>query len=137
MGNKNIQGDRGFTLVELMITVAIVAILSSLAYSAYTGQVRKTSRKEAVGKVLDIARRLEGFRSQYFRYPLTSEAGQFSLATNKYSYVVNEVGGGQGYEVVAQPSAATSQAGDICGTMTYRYPGSWVFSTGLLETDCL
>lgn len=137
MENKNIRFGRGFTLVELLIAVALVAILSAFAYSAYSGQVRKASRKEAIGTALEIASRLEYFRSQNFRYPLTAEVGQFSDASNKYTYTVNEVDGGQSYEVVAQPIATTNQASDLCGTMTYRYPGSWVFSTGRSESDCL
>ena len=47
--------SRGFTLIELMITVAIVATLAAIAYPSYTNHVRKTGRAEAKVRLLQIA----------------------------------------------------------------------------------
>lgn len=127
----------GFTLIELMITVALVAILSTLAYSAYTSQVQKTARKEAIGNMLEIAGRLEQYRSQKFTYPLTADVGAFAKTTKRYQLAVQEKNAGQGYKIVATPAIA--QSTDLCGTMTYENPGVWSFSptTTLTSADCL
>lgn len=50
---------KGFTLIELMITVAIIAILASVAYAAYTRQIRQSRRTEAKTVLLDLAGRQE------------------------------------------------------------------------------
>ena len=45
---------RGFTLVEVMITLVVVAILGSLAVASYTGYVRESNRSEAWSLLLQI-----------------------------------------------------------------------------------
>jgi len=49
----------GFTLIELMVTVAIVAIIASVAYPSYQEQVYKTKRATAAKSVLECAAILE------------------------------------------------------------------------------
>lgn len=54
--------NRGFTLIELMITVAIVAILAAIAYPSYQEHVRKGYRAQAQSFLMDVAFR----QQQYF-----------------------------------------------------------------------
>jgi type IV pilus assembly protein PilE len=68
----------GFTLIELMIVVAIVGILAAIAFSLYSAQVQKARRTDARTAVLDLAGREE-------RY--------FSVANN-YSQTPTDVGYG-------------------------------------------
>ncbi|WP_295393071.1 type IV pilin protein [uncultured Thiodictyon sp.] len=49
----------GFTLVELMVTLVIVAILAAVAYPSYVAQVRRGSRAEVKGALLEDAQFLE------------------------------------------------------------------------------
>jgi type IV pilus assembly protein PilE len=71
--------SRGFTLVELMIVVVIVAILASIAIPAYNSQIRKSRRTEAKTALLDLAGREE----RYFNA---------NTGTNAYSTVPTDLG---------------------------------------------
>ena len=53
----------GFTLIELMVTVAIVGILARIAYPAFTNSILKSHRAEAKTALLDLAQREERFMS--------------------------------------------------------------------------
>lgn len=49
----------GFTLVEVMITVAIIGIIAALAYPSYMDSIRKSNRSEAKVELMDAAQRLQ------------------------------------------------------------------------------
>lgn len=53
------RGARGFTLIELMIAVAVVAILSAIALPAYTGYVQRGKITEATSSLSDLRLRAE------------------------------------------------------------------------------
>ena len=73
----------GFTLIELMVTVAIVAILASIALPSYTNQVRKSRRGDAKIGLLDMAARQERFNTTNFRYTTSlAELGYGGTGTN-------------------------------------------------------
>lgn len=55
--------QRGFTLIELMTVVVIVAILAAIAIPAYNDQVRKTRRATAKAELLDVVQVKERFHS--------------------------------------------------------------------------
>lgn len=59
---------RGFTLIELMITVAIIAILSALAYPSYIESVRKGRRAEARAAVSNLMQQQERHLTQNNTY---------------------------------------------------------------------
>ena len=64
------HGVHGFTLIELMVTVAIVAILSAIAYPAYTEYILKSRRTDAKNALLDLAARQERFYSLNNKYSI-------------------------------------------------------------------
>nr|WP_077525246.1 type IV pilin protein [Pseudomonas resinovorans] len=68
------RGNHGFTLIELMITVAVVAILAAIAIPSYQGHVRRTACEDAKGALTGLANAMERFRSQQGTY-LAAAAG--------------------------------------------------------------
>lgn len=66
---------RGFTLIELMIAVAVLAIIAAIAYPSYLDQVRASRRTDAKNALLEAAARQERFYSEYNTYTGTYVAG--------------------------------------------------------------
>ncbi|MAA75199.1 MAG: pilus assembly protein PilE [Salinisphaeraceae bacterium] len=60
---SRLRPAHGFTLIELMITVVVVAILASIAYPSYLNQIRKSRRTEAKTLLLETTNRQERFFS--------------------------------------------------------------------------
>jgi len=89
---------RGFTLVELMVTIVIGAILAMIAIPSYNNQIRKSRRTEARNAVLDAAAREERFYSTNNKY---SQAA----ADLGYAALPQVVGGGY-YQVDAKCTPA-------------------------------
>lgn len=66
--------SRGFTLIELMITVAIVALLAAIAYPSYTGAVLKGRRAEGRAALMELMQQQERYLTQTGSY-MTFSAG--------------------------------------------------------------
>jgi type IV pilus assembly protein PilE len=60
--NKTIK--RGFTLIEVLVVVAIIGILASVAYPSYVDSVRKSNRASAKARMTDVAQREGVFYSE-------------------------------------------------------------------------
>ena len=116
---------RGFTLIELMITVAIVAVLAAVVYPSYTSHVRKSNRTAGQAQMLDIANREQQFllanRSYASKTQLTS-AGYVlpSQLTNLYTWDVT-VGTSAVPTFTVTFTGIGTQASD--GALTYTSEG--------------
>jgi type IV pilus assembly protein PilE len=60
---RNPNHARGFTLIELMIVIVVVAILASIAWPSYSDSVRKSRRGQAKADLLEVAQLAERFRT--------------------------------------------------------------------------
>jgi type IV pilus assembly protein PilE len=78
---------RGFTLIELMITVAVLAILATIAATSYTSQIHKSRRTDARSAVLDLAGREEKLFSTTNAY--TNDAVVLGYATVATAWPIN------------------------------------------------
>jgi len=83
----------GFTLIELMITVAIVGILAAVAYPSYTTHIIKSNRMAAQAQILDIANRQQQFLLANRAFATAAELATsgYRLPTEvsaRYSYAI-------------------------------------------------
>ena len=69
---KKIKLQKGFTLIELMITVAIIGILASVAYPSYSEYVNKSRRVQAKKTLVAAQQWMERFYTENFRYDKNS-----------------------------------------------------------------
>jgi type IV pilus assembly protein PilE len=80
---------RGFTLIELMIAVAIIGILVAVAYPSYQGQIRKSNRSAAQQFMLDVATREQQMMMDLRQYIAVGATANFPNAPTAASPGLN------------------------------------------------
>jgi type IV pilus assembly protein PilE len=120
---------RGFTLLELMIVVLVIAVLASLALSGYQKQIRKSRRAEAKQVAGDLALKQEKYRSNNAAYGTTFAAIGGQQTATYFTFAPSTPasgncaggaaqGGANSYAITA--TAIGDQANDTaCATMAY------------------
>ncbi len=85
---KNKYDNKGFTLVEMMITIGIIAILASIAYPSYVGNVKKSRRVEAQTALQQVATLQEQYFSETGSY--TNDLTNLGLANSNWNLTENK-----------------------------------------------
>ena len=109
---------KGFTLIELMIVIAIVAILVALALPSYTAYVRQTNRGEAKQLLMNWANVQEIWRSNNSTY--ADETAITVPTHDNYTFSVSGVSAA-GYTLTADPTgdqAKDKDRGKACDPLT-------------------
>jgi type IV pilus assembly protein PilE len=117
----------GFTLIELMITVAIIAILASIAYPSYLEQVTKTRRADGKAKLMEIMQAQE--REYTLNYSYVT-----NLASLGYTLSDGKVESNEGYYAIS--AAACGSGIGSCVQLTATALGSQS-SDGNLTLDSI
>jgi type IV pilus assembly protein PilE len=117
--------QRGFTLLELMIVVVVIAVLAGLALSGYQKQIRKSRRAEAKEVISDLTLKEEKYRSNNTTFAATAASVGGAMTSNYYTITLSGASA-SGYTVTATPTG--DQAKDSCGTLAAQ-----MLNTGVLN----
>lgn len=103
---------QGFTLIELMMVVGIIALLAAIAYPSYTKQVQETREGEIKGEMTSFVTALESYRAQNFSYQ--NADGVLTEPSNAFYTVTLTVDGDfRGYNLLATPIGSQTGAGAL------------------------
>jgi type IV pilus assembly protein PilE len=138
--NRPMTNPRGFTLIEIMIVVAVIGILLAVAVPNYTQYVLKSHRAAAITAVLDVASREARYYTVNNTYTnsltalgYTADPMLVTDSNNHFYDLTITAASSSGFTVKAVP--AGKQVKDTCGTYIYNDLGVKSISSGSLA-DC-
>ncbi len=100
---RPVDRQTGFTLIELMITVAVVAILAAIAYPVYTSAMIKGRRSDAESTLMDIAQREQQYLLDARAYAPDVTTLNVTIPTSVSQY----------YTITISTPAGTAPAGSV------------------------
>jgi type IV pilus assembly protein PilE len=123
------ERKKGFTLIEMMIILVIVAILVSLAVPSFRDTIRKSRRSDGINAITDIHLAQERWRANSTTYatlvqlgkanPMPSPDGHYNIAVTSNTATA--------YSITA--TAQGDQANDSCGNFTLAFNAGTITKT--------
>ncbi len=124
----------GFTLIEVVVVMAIIAILAAIAIPNYTEYIRRGHRSDAKTALLQVAQWQERFRTESITnaYSPALPAGMATVGSGgaaRYTIAVAQPGGNQTFTLTATRQG--SQLGDPCGDFIVDQTGQQTTAGGI------
>ncbi|ANJ54231.1 type IV pilin protein [Pseudomonas silesiensis] len=126
--------SRGFTLIEIMIVIAIIGIVITIGYPSLTEYVKKGRRTEVAGLLSEQAQILERFYSKSNVY-----TGATGLSVGNDFYTITPALTDQAFKLTAVRKAGSAMATDKCGDFTITNTGVRSMenaAAGVTTKDC-
>lgn len=147
------QTQQGFTLIELMVTVAIIGIMAGIAYPSYQDSVMKSRRADATGVLLGMMNAMERHFTESNSFcdaggtggadscgaSTTNDTGTssiYSIPTETATYYTITISAAAAGSYTLSAVPAGGQAADACGTLTLTHTGVKGNSAGLAQSEC-
>ncbi len=129
------RSSQGFTLIELMIAVAVIAILASIAIPSYQQHVIKTRRATAAACMMEAAHFMERYHTTNLRYSTAAGGNPTLPACSQdvsafYTVGFNGTATATTYRLQAVPQGAQATKDTTCGTLGINQTGAKSISTG-------
>jgi type IV pilus assembly protein PilE len=124
---KNYQVQTGFSLIELMIALGIVAVLTFIAYPSYTSAVKKSNRTDAKVGLTDVAQQLQRCYTAYSKFNDAANCTVYKQLTTDAKKITT---GGAGYYDI------TLNAAPAVTATTYTLTAKAVKTPQTKDNDC-
>lgn len=122
-GRFSHNGQRGFTLIELMIVVVIIGIIASIAYPSYTRYVERSQRSDATTVLMEAASHLERCYTKNYSYDGCTDADEHLGRQSNDLYTFDQIDADAGSYTVSATEEEVGSVKDGCATLELHSDG--------------